>query len=114
MFFHYETRKISPLCKTSTFFEDLSILKDKEYLTSLNFQSYCDINVCLYSAATTCLCEIDQLKEIKPVKSKPKLPRWLMQLEESVTYLGKSIGQLTVIIKCKQTNKYSKTPKVAK
>ena len=70
--------------------------------------------MCSYSTAISCPREIDQLKDRKPVKRKPKLPRWLIQLEESITYLLKTIRQLTVIIKCKQTNWYSKHQKVLK
>ena len=84
----------------------------KEYITSLNLPNYWDINVCLYSAAVTCLREMNQLRELTPpTKNKPKFPRWLTQLEESITYLRKTIGQLTVIIKCKQTNTFSKHQK---
>ena len=84
--------------------DDLS----KEYLTSLDSPNYWDINVCLYSAAVTCLREMNQLRELNLTNNKPKFPRWLTQLEESITYLRKTIGQLTVIVKCKQTNTYSK------
>ena len=68
--------------------DDLS----KEYLTSLNSPNYWDENVCLYSAAVTCLREMNQLREVNPTKNKPKFPRWLTQLEESITYLRKTIG----------------------
>ena len=45
----------------------------KEYITSLNLPNYWDINVCLYSAAVTCLREINQLRELTPTtKNKPK------------------------------------------
>ena len=47
--------------------------------------------MCLYFATATCLRETDQLREIKPVKKKLKLPRWLIQLEESITYLHETI-----------------------
>ena len=67
--------------------------------------------MCLYSAAITCLREMNQLRELNLTKNKPKFPRWLTQLEESTTYPRKTIGQLTVIIKCKQTNTYSKHQK---
>ena len=84
----------------------------KEYITSLNLPNYWDINVCLYSAAVTCLREMNQLRELtSTTKNKPKFPRWLTQLEESITYLRKTIGQLTLIIKCKQTNTFSKHQK---
>ena len=84
----------------------------KEYITSLNLPNYWDINVCLYSAAVTCLREMNQLRELTPpTKNKPKFPQWLTQLEESITYLRITIGQLTVIIKCKQTNTFSKHQK---
>ena len=84
--------------------DDLS----KEYLTSLDSPNYWDINVCLYSAAVTCVREMNELRELNLTNNKPKFPRWLTQLEESITYLRKTIGQLTVIVKCKQTNTYSK------
>ena len=65
----------------------------KEYITSLNLPNYWDINMCLYSAAVTCLREMNQLRELTPpTKNKPKFPRWLTQLEESITYLRKTIG----------------------
>ena len=83
----------------------------KEYLTSLDSPNYWDINVCLYFAAVTCLREMNQLRELNLTNNKPKFPRWLTQLEESITYLRKTIGQLTVIVKCKQTNTYSKHQK---
>ena len=55
---------------------------------------------------------MNQLRELTPTtKNKPKFPRWLTQLEESITYLRKTIGQLTVIIKCKQANTFSKHKK---
>ena len=38
----------------------------KEYITSLNLPNYWDINVCLYSAAVTCLREMSQLRELTP------------------------------------------------
>ena len=44
-------------------------------------------------------------------KNKPKFPRWLTQLEEPTTYFRKTIGHLTVIIKCKQANTFSKHQK---
>ena len=53
--------------------DDLS----KEYLTSQNSPNYWDVNVCLYSAAVTCLREMNQLRELNPTKNKPKFPRWL-------------------------------------
>ena len=81
---------------------------NKEYLTSLDSPNYWDINVCLYSAAITCLREMNQLRELNLTNDKPKFPRWLTQLEKSITYLRKKIGQLTVIVKCKQTNNYLK------
>ena len=85
---------------------------NKEYITSLNSPNYWDINVCLYSAAVTCLREMNQLRELSPTtKNKPKFPRWLTQLEEPITYLRITIGQLTVIIRCKQTNTFSKNQK---
>ena len=59
--------------------------------------------MCLYSAAVTCLREMNQL-----TSNKTKFPRCLTQSEESITYLRETIGQLTVIVKCKQTNTYSK------
>ena len=66
----------------------------KEYITSLNSPNYWDVNVCLYSAAVTCLREMNQLRELSPTtKNKPKFPRWLTQLGESITYLRKTIGQ---------------------
>ena len=71
--------------------DDLS----KEYLTSLDSPNYWDINVCLYSAAVTCLREMNQLRELNLTNNKPKFPRWLTQLEESITYLRKTTGQLT-------------------
>ena len=55
---------------------------------------------------------MNQLRELTPAtKNKPKFPRWLTQLEESITYLRKIIGQLTVIIKYKQTNTFLKHQK---
>ena len=79
--------------------DDLS----KEYLTSLDSPYYWDINVCLYSADVTCLREMNQLRELNLTNVKPKFRRWLTQLEKSITYLRKTIGQLTVIVKM-QTN----------
>ena len=73
----------------------------KEYLTSLNSPNYWDINVCLYSAGVTCLREMKQLRELNPTKNKLKFPQWLTQLEKSITYLRKTIEQLTVMVKCK-------------
>ena len=35
MFSHYATRKISPTCKISTFFEDLSFLNPRSHLKIL-------------------------------------------------------------------------------
>ena len=67
--------------------------------------------MCLYSAAVTCLPAINQLRDLNPTKNKSKFPRWLTQLEESITYLRKTTGKLTVIVKCKQTNRYSKHQK---
>ena len=67
--------------------------------------------MCLYSAAVTCFREMNQLRELNLTNNKPKFPRWLTQLEESITYLRKTIGQLTVIVKCKQTNTYTKHQK---
>ena len=32
MFFYYATRKISPICKISTFFEDLGFLNPRSHL----------------------------------------------------------------------------------
>ena len=78
---------------------------------SLDSPNYWDLNVCLYSAAVTCLQEMNQLRELNLTKNKPKFPRRLTQLEESTTYPRKTIGQLTVIVKCKQTNTYSKHQK---
>ena len=47
----------------------------KEYITSLNLPNYWDIHVCLYSAAVTCLQEMNQLRELTPpTKNKPKFP----------------------------------------
>ena len=47
----------------------------KEYITSLNLPNYWDIHVCLYSAAVTCLREMNQLRELTPpTKNKPKFP----------------------------------------
>ena len=40
-----------------------------------------------------------------------KFTQSLTQLEKSITYFRKTIGQLTVIVKCKQTNTYSKHQK---
>ena len=37
MFLHSETRKISPICKISTFFEDLSILNPRNHLIIRRF-----------------------------------------------------------------------------
>ena len=54
---------------------------------------------------------MNQLRELNLTKSKPTFPRWLTQLEEPITYLRKTIGQLAVIVKCKQTNTYSKHQK---
>ena len=85
----------------------------KEYITSLNLPNYWDINLCLYSAAVTCLREMNQLRELTPTtNNKPTFTRWLTQLEESITYLRKTIAQLTVIRKCKQTNTFSKHQKL--
>ena len=53
--------------------------------------------MCLYSAAITFLLNIDQLREIKTFKSKSKMRHWLTQMEESITYFSKTIGQLAVI-----------------
>ena len=84
----------------------------KEYIASLNLPNYWDISVCLYSAVVTCLREMNHLRELTPTtKNKPIFPRWLTQLEESITSLRKTIGQLTVIIKCKQANTFSKHQK---
>ena len=83
----------------------------KKYLTSLDSPNFWDINVCLYSTVVTCLQEMNQLRELNLTNNKPKFPRWLTQLEESITYLRKTIGQLTVIVKCKQTNTYLKHQK---
>ena len=55
---------------------------------------------------------MNQLKELNPTKNKPKFSRWLTQLEESITYLPKTIRQLNVIVKCKQTNMYSRHQKL--
>ena len=59
--------------------------------------------MCLYSADVTCLREMNQLRELNLTNNKPKFPQWLAQFEESITYLRKAIGQLTVIVKCKET-----------
>ena len=67
--------------------------------------------MCLYSAAVTYLREMNQLRELNLTNNNPKFPQWLTQLEESITYLRKTTGQLTVIVKCKQTNTYSKQQK---
>ena len=37
MFFHFETRKISLICKISAFFEDVSFLNPRSHLKHLNF-----------------------------------------------------------------------------
>ena len=54
---------------------------------------------------------MNQLRELNLTKNKPNFQRWLRQLEESITYLRKTIGQLTVIVKCKQIITYSKHQK---
>ena len=54
---------------------------------------------------------MNQLRELNLANNNPKFPQWLTQLEESITYLRKTIGQLTVTVKCKQTNTYSKQQK---
>lgn len=45
-----------------------------KYHMFLNSPLYWDINVFLYSVAITSLHKRDQLREIKPIKSKPKFP----------------------------------------
>ena len=80
----------------------------KEYLTSLDSSNYWNINVCLYSAAVTCLREMNQLRELNLTNNKTKFPRWLTKLEDSITYLRKTTGKLAVIVKCKQTNTFLK------
>ena len=86
-------------------FDDLS----KEYFTSLDSPNYWDINVCFYSLAVTCLPEMNQLRRLSLTNN--KFTQSLTQLEGSITYFRKTIGQLTVIVKCKQTNTYSKHQK---
>ena len=61
-----------------------------------------------YFAAVTCLREMNQLRELNLTNNKPKFPQWLTQLEESITYPRKTTGQLKLLLKCKQTNTYSK------
>ena len=46
---------------------------------------------------------MNQLRELNLTNNKPKFPQWLAQFEESIIYLRKAIGQLTVIVKCKET-----------
>ena len=45
---------------------------------------------------------MNQLRELNLTNNKPKFPLWLTQFEESITYLRKTIGQLTAIVKCKE------------
>ena len=47
--------------------------------------------MCFYSAAVTSLREINQIRERNPTKNKPKFPKWLTLLEESITYLRQTI-----------------------
>ena len=48
MFIHYETRIISPICKMSTFFEDLSFLSPRSHLKKKSQHRCFPVNIVMF------------------------------------------------------------------
>ena len=81
----------------------------KSYLEAKVTPSYWDINTCLYASAVSCKEYINDLRDpIEKKPNKPKLPKWLEQLESNINSTRKLIGKLTTVIECKTLKSFTR------
>ena len=74
--------------------------------------NFFDINVLLYTAAVTANEHMGDLKE--KANQRPKTynpPKWITNIENKINSLRKTIGQLTTVINCKKTERFTKHQK---
>ena len=81
-------------------------------LNELIKPNFFDINVLLYTAAVTANEHMGDLKE--KANQRPKTynpPKWITNIENKINNLRKTIGQLTTVINCKKTERFTKHQK---
>ena len=71
-----------------------------------------DINILLYTAAVTTNEHKSYLKEnTNQCLKKYNLQIWITNIENKINNLRKTIGQLTTVINCKKTERFTKHQK---
>ena len=78
-------------------------------LNELIKPNFFDINVLLHTAAVTSNEHKGDLKEntnLRPKTYNP--PKWITDIENKINNLRKTIGQLTTVINCKKTERFTK------
>ena len=86
----------------------ISINKSNELIRP----NFLDINVLLYTAAVAANEHKGDLKE--NTKQRPKTynpPKWITNIENKINKLRKTIAQLTTVINCKKTERFTKHQK---
>ena len=81
-----------------------------ERLQSFSNIDYSNINFIIYVAAITCKEFNNDVISSPPRTNNERIqtPKWITQLEASITNKRRNIAQLEVVIKCKQENKFTK------
>ena len=74
----------------------------KEILETIENPGFWELNCHIYATAMTCEGYNNDIQTIEPEKAKEKLdmPKWIYQLEESISRVRREINQITVLIKC--------------
>ena len=74
----------------------------KEILETIENPGFWELNCLIYAKAMTCKGYNNDIETIEPEKAKEKLdmPKWIYQLEESISRVRREINQITVLIKC--------------
>ena len=74
--------------------------------------NFFDINLLLYTAIATASEHKDDLKESTNQHPKTYNPqKWITNIENKITNLRKTIGQLTTVINCQKTERFTKHQK---
>ena len=78
-------------------------------LETIENPGFWELNCLIDATAVTCKGYNNDTHTIEPEKAKEKLdmPKWIYQLEESISQVRREINQTTVLIKCKTEKQFT-------
>ena len=81
----------------------------KEILETTENPGFWELNCLIYATAMMCKGYNNDIQTMEPEKAKEKLdiPKWIYQLEESISRVRREINQITVFIKCKTEKQFT-------